>query len=298
MKVLKMFGCIGASILICIGILLYSLKTSTETIAIDMVLNEVIDQIGQSAISATSQVLENVLPEDWQEQVSEKLPSAIQEKVNEMKEEISKDEQIHALSQKYMDALLASAIDDTADLPDVSEDVKRVIEEKLPEVAQLSGNDMSVAQASRIADEIIEKTQLQERLESGMEHIHQTLTPSQKQLVSYLRMLQQGAVQWVAYGMIAFGLIAIAMLTFSPVKWMLYGGVSSLVAGASLFAGGKLIQLLSDHKQSQLGTIFEKAIASLCSAISTHGILFLGIGLALLILYALITFVKNHIVYE
>lgn len=302
MKAIKMIGCICASLLVCAGILLYSMVRSTETIVVDNIVNEVVNQITQSAIANSSDLFKDVLPENVQEQISqgvmENLPSEVQDKMDEVKEEISKDAQINALSQKYMDALLAGAIDGTSELPDVSADVRNVIEEKLPEVAEITGKDINSEEVANLADEIMQKTNLQEKLESIVERVHESMTPSQKQVLSMIRMIQNGNMQLVAYGLIGFGLFAIALLTLSPIKWMIYGGIASLLSGGCLLAGSKVIQMFVGNKLHQLGEVFQTVGDSFFASLFSNGILFAGIGIGLLLVYALISFVKNHFVYE
>lgn len=302
MKILKACGCMGASVLICAGILVYSAVKSCERIAVDSIVNEVVDQVAQKALESSSQFFEQALPEDVQQQITQgvmdHLPAETQEKIDEVKDEIANDEKINALSKKYMDALLAGAIDGTSELPDVNADVKQVLEDSLPEVAKITGKELPSEEIANLTDELLAKTNLQERLESTVQQVHASMSPSQKQLLSMVRSFQNGSMLWAAYGMIAFGLLAIILLTLHPLKWMLYGGISSLLSGGCLLAGGKLMQLLLGNKFAALGSVFETISASLFASLFASGILFMGIGIGALLLYALFTFVKNHLVYE
>lgn len=302
MKILKAFGCVGASLLICAGILIYSAVKSCESIAVDSIVNEVVDQVAQKALESSSQFFEQALPEDVQQQITQgvmdHLPAETQEKIDEVKDEIANDEKINALSKKYMDALLAGAIDGTGELPDVNADVKQVLEDSLPEVAKITGKELPSEDIVNLTDEILAKANLQEKLESTIQQVHGSLSPSQKQLLSMVRNFQNGSMLWAAYGMIAFGLLAIVLLTLHPLKWMLYGGISSLLSGGCLLAGGKLLQLLFGNKLANLGAMFQTVSDSLFDSIFASGILFTGIGIGALLLYALFTFVKNHLVYE
>lgn len=302
MKVLKGIGCIIASVFICVGILVYSAVKSCESIAVDSIANEVVDQVSQKVLESSSQFFENALAEDVQKQIQqgvmENLPAETQEKIDEVKENIVNDTQINALSKKYMDALLAGAIDGTTKLPDVNADVKQVLENSLPKVAEITGKQIPDEEITHLADDILTSVNLQEKLETTVQQIHVSMSPSQKQVLSMVRSFQNGSMLWISYGMIAVGLLAIVLLTLHPWKWILYGGISSLLSGGCLFVGGKTVQLLLGNKIASMGSIFATISDSLFTSFFASALLFIGIGIVAILLYCLITFLKHHLVYE
>lgn len=291
MKALRVFGSFLFSILLCLGIGMFAAHKACEHIAVDTLANTMMEQINGDVL-AQAIGLDDVLTSEMKQQIE----TQVQNKAEDIKDILKDNSTLQSISDEYVDALLAGLGGGTAELPDVKADMESIAKEVLPQVAQSAGLSMSENQASSLAKVINEHVDVQGTLEKAVEKVQSTMSGPQKQIISMASFAKQGSTNLLAYVLIIGSAIAIGLLTFSPYKWLPYVGVSCLASGGILVAGAKVGGMLlgGSLKQEMLTSIVKQAMDSLF----TTGLWTCGIGIIVLIIYGVIQFLRNHLVYE
>lgn len=316
MKVIKGLGCVIACVLMCAGLAMYAIHEASNKIVTEDIVSKVVDEMTNTALAQLNDVSNYIpsdvqdqidqvtsqLPEDMQEQVNahlnDALPEAAQEKLEDVKADIANDGTLNEMTQKYMDSILSGVIDGESELPDVNKDMQDLAQSYVPKISEATGIEISDEQVQRITNEISERVDLQGVMNDAVEKLNTSLSPAQKQVLSGVRFVQSGPVFMVSLACMIAGIVLVILCTLHPLKWMLYAGGCALVSGLALFAGSKIAESMINAKLAQLGDTFASIGDGVFTSLFQSGIWFCAGGVILLVLYALFTFVKQHVAYE
>lgn len=301
MNVLKKFLCFLASIGFCAGLGCFVLHKTADSIVTETVVSEVVDEMSNAALNQVNQ-LTSFLPDELQEEVNkqliDQLPQDTKQKVEEIKDVIAQDPQLAELSETYLNAIITNAIDGSSQLPDMNKDVAQLAQDYVPELAQAAGVSISEEQVESLTGALSESIDFNSVMEKAVEKLNTSLSTPQKKMLSLIQAFQVDSLLWISLGMMVSMLIMIILCTMHPIKWLLYAASCSLVCGFALMIGSKLMAMLMKGKLLQLGTIFASVGMGVFDSLFQYGVIISGMAIAGLLAYALINFLKNHLVYE
>lgn len=302
MKIGRVIGSIFAVILFCVGMGIYSVHTSLKHVVSDQLIGSTIDELVDTAIASGTDIILKDMPEEVREQVPSEiialLPKEVQSEMESVKEEIASDPQVIALTEKYMEALISGSANENANMPDVNKDVEAVIETNLPKIAKAAGTEITKEEVSELAQEVASKIDAQTLFDKGMNVVRSSITPQQQTMLATVSFIQssQCFIISIAFMIVAVGIIALLKKSFY--KWMPTIATTSILGGIIVLIVATFAKMFIEKATEGLNAVIGSAGEGILTSIFQSGMHFTIIGVLLLLVYFVIRFITNRVVYE
>lgn len=258
MKGLKILANICGVCFLCVGILLYVIHDTSRNIVTGEVVDQISAQMNNMLLSSLDSLnvdnsliekAEQYLPQGIKDEIANHHVDGIDDKIDEIKAELANSDELKAISDTYMTAVLDGVIDGNVEMPDIDQDLKELSKEYIPKVSSAIQIPISEEQAEQISDRLISKVNLQDSVSKLVNNVHMHLSDQQIQVFNLIRIIQTESIQWLALGCLVIGFFLIIIGTQSAVKWTWYVGTAAILCGLLMWVGCQMLQWML---QSQL----------------------------------------------
>lgn len=251
MKGLKILANICGVCFLCIGILLYVVHDASRNIVTGEVVDQISEQMNDMLLSSLDsfgvdnsliEKAEQYLPQGIKDEIANHPVDGINDKIDEVKAELANSDEIKAISNTYMTAVLDGVIDGNVEMPDIDQDIKELSKAYIPKILSAVQISISEEQAEQISDRLTSKVNLQDSVSGLVNNVHMHLSDQQIQVFKVIRIIQTDSIQWLALGCLVIGFFLIIIGTQSAVKWTWYVGAAAILCGLLMWFGCQMIQ--------------------------------------------------------
>lgn len=300
MNIIKHCLLVLASVLLCGSLAGYALHSACAKVATQVFVEEVVDQMSTKAVSQLQQYTA-FLPQEMQSQLNEhlaSLPEKSQEVLAELQASLVQDAQLQEVSKAYLDALIAKTLGDETPLPEESFIVSQFVEAYVPQLAQSAGISFTDEQVATIGSELASLIHLNQQMEALATSLQESISPIQKQTLSALRFFESSTLRWMAIAGCIMALVLIVLCTKSAILWLLYGGGALLVCAGGLLGGSKLATIFLTGGTLEASNVLSHALRTILDGLFQYGKWFGILAIGCFLVYAIVQFLRNHLVYE
>lgn len=307
MKGLKILANICGVCFLCIGILLYVVHDASRNIVTGEVVDQISAQMNDMLLSSLDsfgvdnsliEKAEQYLPQGIKDEIANHPVDGINDKIDEVKAELANSDEIKAISNTYMTAVLDGVIDGNVEMPDIDQDIKELSKAYIPKISSAVQIPISEEQAEQISDRLTSKVNLQDSVSGLVNNVHMHLSDQQIQVFKVIRIIQTDSIQWLALGCLVIGFFLIIIGTQSAVKWTWYVGAAAILCGLLMWFGCQMLQWMLQSQLQDFQEIILSFSDGLIDAVKLKGTALCVFGFGCFgsygILYQLKKYVKRQ----
>lgn len=307
MKGLKILANICGVCFLCIGILLYVVHDASRNIVTGEVVDQISAQMNDMLLSSLDsfgvdnsliEKAEQYLPQGIKDEIANHPVDGINDKIDEVKAELANSDEIKAISNTYMTAVLDGVIDGNVEMPDIDQDIKELSKAYIPKISSAVQIPISEEQAEQISDRLTSKVNLQDSVSGLVNNVHMHLSDQQIQVFKVIRIIQTDSIQWLALGCLVIGFFLIIIGTQSAVKWTWYVGAAAILCGFLMWFGCQMLQWMLQSQLQDFQEIILSFSDGLIDAVKLKGTALCVFGFGCFgsygILYQLKKYVKRQ----